>query len=254
MIPLEPVPAVPLSDAHDQHFRTLVRSAVQLDQHGMIMNGSYAMLYAEQELMYRHAVGLVEPDRTDLLEIGFGLGVFAQEANLLGLRSYTCVELHPAVASFARHLLRPFSSHPCSILEGAWQKVLAGSTRSYDAVMLDPTSPMGHGHDDFVRLVRDVLPSILRPGGRFSFFCCGDLNPDRGSAIEDVFAEVRVERVSLAERLPPHWSLHADWFLVHHCMMGRPHDPASQGQERRGMLGDPHEVSLRNDEREGTDR
>lgn len=212
-------PSELITERHERYFRRTAQASVGLDQHGLLIDGEYVMFYAERELMRRHAKKLVAPRVTDLLEVGFGLGVFAQEANLLAPRSYACVELHPAVAAYASHMLRPFS-HPCVVLDGAWQEALAEHPATYSSVMLDDLSPEGYEADDFVNFVVEVIPTVLCPGGTFSFFCCGALDDRRSSALESVFDEVSVERCSLADKLPSEWPMSTDWFLIHQCRLG----------------------------------
>ncbi|MDP4500505.1 class I SAM-dependent methyltransferase [Nonomuraea turcica] len=184
----------------------------------MRFDDEHVMFFAEQELMARHAAALIPaPGAGDVLEIGFGLGVCALEINLRAPRTYLCVELHPVVARMAGHILRAFG-HPCEVIQGPWQTSLP-ARRTFDAVMVDSFPPPGWADEDFLVFVEQAVPEILRPGGRFSFFCCGDeLNPVRRAALDRTFSQVSVSPHTIGGTMPTAWSLPSNQFLVHACL------------------------------------
>lgn len=205
-----------LSEVHRRHLATLSGLPAILDAEGLRIGAQYTMFFAEAELMRHHASHLLDGvHEPEVLEIGLGLGVFAEQAARLGVGSYTAIEAHPEVARLAQRRILPLFTGRAILITEAWQLVDLPAD-AFDAIMYDTWPPDGHADNDFAVFVEHVAIPCLRPGGRFSFFSSGSqLSPARASALERHFEKLTVYRYSLpVERTPRHWSKPSRDFLI----------------------------------------
>lgn len=158
---------------HRRHVEWLRRLPVSIDQQGMRIGGQYVMFFAEAELMRLHAAGLLAGRPAgDVLEVGLGLGVFAEQAASIGMASYTAIEAHRGVADLTRASVLDRLGVPVTVHARPWQLTELPQA-SFDAIMYDTWPPDGLADEDFARFVEHVALPCLRPGGRFSFFWSG---------------------------------------------------------------------------------
>lgn len=72
-----------------------------------------------------------------ILEIGFGMGICAEEIMKLGCLSYTVIEAHPIVAEKARQWLK-LNKIDGTVIEGFWEeKIRELPKRFYDGIVFD---------------------------------------------------------------------------------------------------------------------
>lgn len=150
-----------------------------------------------------------------MLEVGLGLGVFAEQLIAHGFGSYTAIEPHEGVAAMAdRRLLGRFADRS-TVIADPWQLVTF-QAESFDAIMYDTWPPGGHADADFAHFVKHVALPCLRPGGRFSFFVSGDaLNAGRSAMLESHFASWTLTPYELPRAdTPPHWTKPSRDFLI----------------------------------------
>lgn len=83
-----------------------------------------------------------------MLEIGLGLGVFAEALVDLDVRSYTAIEPHPDVMKLAQCRVLDHWDVPVLVYEQPWQLVDLPA-ESFDAIMLDTWPPDGAADHDF---------------------------------------------------------------------------------------------------------
>jgi spermidine synthase len=205
-----------LDDVHVRHLEALQSLDAAVTSQGLKLGSHYAMFFAEAELMRLHAKHLVHGvAQPDVLEVGIGLGVFAEQLASTGIGSYTAVEAHPRVADIAR--ARVLSSYPAptELVIKPWQ-LTAFPPQSFDAIMYDTWPPDGCADSDFAIFVETVAMRCLRPGGRFSFFSSGStLSDTRRRVMEGHFAEVETWSYSLSpEDVPLSWTKPTTDFLV----------------------------------------
>jgi spermidine synthase len=207
---------VRLDDLHRRHIDRLRTLPATIDTYGLRLGDQYTMFFAEAGLMLQHATALTAGHTgLDVLEVGLGLGVFAEAVTRLGIRSYTAVEPHPEVAKLARYRVLDQLTIPVCVHEEPWQLVEL-PTASFDAIMLDTWPPNGAADDDFAAFVAEVAVPSLRPGGRFSFFHAGrDLNRDRLAVLQRHFRDVQLWHHQIpAEDLPATWTKPTGDFVV----------------------------------------
>lgn len=121
------------------------------------------MMGWEAPLMVKHAEIVSGPGK-DVLNIGFGLGIIDSEIQKHNPRSHTIVEAHPDVLS---HMIEQgWDKRPgVKIVFGRWQDVLK-DLGTYDGIFFDTYAEYYQDMKDF----HDALPTLLRPGGVYSFF------------------------------------------------------------------------------------
>jgi spermidine synthase len=207
---------VTLSELHRRHITRLRGMPAIIDGEGLRIGRQYTMFFAEADLMREHAVRLTDGvPRPDVLEVGLGLGVFAEQVRTQGIGSYTVIEPHHGVVRLAqRRVLDAFDGR-ATVLTEPWQSVsLPAGT--FDAIMYDTWPPEGHADADFTAFVEHVAIPCLRPGGRFSFFHSGDtLSPVRREVLRRHFADWSIHPYTMpADQTPAHWTKPTRDFLI----------------------------------------
>jgi len=201
---------------HQAHIGRLRKLPAILDSQGLRLGTQYVMFFAEADLMRAHAVKLTSgTTRADVLEIGLGLGVFADQLARLDIGSYTAIEPHHGVASLTTERVLASRLPGAKVITEPWQ-TLSLPDASYDAIMYDTWPPRGRADKDFALFVETVAVKALRPGGRFSFFHSGtQLSPARQHILDQHFAAWDCEPYEMAaEIVPPAWTKPTRQFLI----------------------------------------
>lgn len=131
------------------------------------VGGEPVMYGWERPLMDRFARALAGAGR-DVLEIGYGMGVFASCVQEFGARSHTIVEAHPQIAAEARRWAAAQAAS-VRVVEGFWQETVA-DLGPFDAVFYDSFSPPETLEADLFAIADISAEHLLRPGGRFAFW------------------------------------------------------------------------------------
>jgi spermidine synthase len=205
-----------LTTVHEDHLATLRNMPAVIDAEGLRIGQRYVMFFAEAALMRLHVAHLVDGiARPDVLEIGLGLGVFAQQLASVGVNSYTAVEPLEQVARLARHRVLWEYGGSATVLTEPWQ-LLTLPADAYDAIMYDTWPPDGYADADFAGFVGQVAVPCLRPGGRFSFFHSGDtLGDARRAVLDRHFATWTTHPYTMPLReTPAHWTKPTRDFLI----------------------------------------
>lgn len=208
--------SVVLDDAHIRHLDGLRAQPVVIDGQGLRLGDTYVMFAAEAALMAEHAGRLVgDRPGADVVEVGLGLGVFAEQLAARHPGSYLAVEPHPGVAGLVTPKVRSLLSCPVTVFVQPWQ-ALDLTPCSVDAIMYDTWPPDGHADADFAEFVERVTVPALRPGGRFSFFHSGSVLPAaRASVLERHFSRWNTTSFRLPpDQAPAAWTKPTLDFLV----------------------------------------
>lgn len=205
-----------LSLVHEAHLATLRSLPVEIDDQGMKVGGTYVMFFAEAELMSLHANALLggRPS-AHVLEVGLGLGVFAQQAASHQPASYTAIEPHSQIAAMTRRRVLREVCERVTVYLQPWQLV-PPPLDEFDAIMYDTWPPEGLADRDFEVFIRHFALLGLRPGGRFSFFSAGpQLSPARAAIMTECFQSWEQHRYTMPEHLtPPGWTKPTREFVV----------------------------------------
>jgi hypothetical protein len=194
-----------LGPVHARHIEELRARQVAVIDETLFIGNQPTMFLAERGLMRRHAQKLLEGfDAPVVLDVGTGLGVFAECALEHPIRAYVGIEPQRLVA--ARAMQSVLARAPCCVTMHAepWQSVHIPCD-TVDAIMLDTWPPDGYADADFENFVRGVALRVLRDDGRLSFFCSGDRVPSsRLAVLHAYFVDICAEPFVLSER-PRHW-------------------------------------------------
>lgn len=205
-----------LDPEHSVHISDLRTKAVTIDDVGMRLGGNYIMFFAEAELMREHARRVTDgTPGTDVLEIGLGLGVFAEQLSSLAVHSYTVVEpLRDVVDHTWERVVVPLGLQSTLYLE-PWQTARLPAN-AFDAIMYDSLPPEGQDDCDFSAFVEQLALRVLRPGGRLTFFSPGPrIEPARIAVLDALFARWSAELFTLpAAAVPNGWTLGTNEFCV----------------------------------------
>jgi hypothetical protein len=143
--------------------------------------GEAPITYAwERPLMEAYAAVLCSPDR-DLLEIGFGMGLFAEATASRGVRSHTIVEPHPEILARA-HAFAVRREGRVRVLGDYWQRC-QGELGRFDAIFYDSWSPVETRLDDLGAFFSLAAVRLLRPGGLLAFWIPGSTLGDAMQAV-----------------------------------------------------------------------
>jgi protein arginine N-methyltransferase 2 len=129
--------------------------------------GDAVMMSWETPLMRRHVDHFQVADR-DVLNVGFGMGIFDRFVQERSPRSHTIIEAHPDV--YAQMLADGWDDIPgVDVRFGRWQDIvpqLIQEGRQFDCVYFDT---FGEYYED-MRDFHEFLLDLVRPGGQYSFF------------------------------------------------------------------------------------
>jgi guanidinoacetate N-methyltransferase len=162
----------------------------------------------QQPLMRRLAQEATQGRSGDILEVGFGMGISAQELADIGCRSYTVIEAHPEIAETARQWGLQ-QQMPVYVIEGFWQRVIPELEKSFDGIVFD-TFPLadeecGRNHFAFI----PHAPRLLRENGALALYSDEtiDFRQEHLRLLLSNFSDVRLVRVDgLAPPPGEHWA------------------------------------------------
>ena len=130
-------------------------------------SGSEVMGKWETPLMERYAE-IVNHNSGDILEIGYGLGLFANKCYSLGVKSYTIVEFHPQVLE--RLKIWAEDKPEVTVISGDWAKNLEEiKSKKYDSIFFDT-----HMDDNRPYFRELVVNDCIKEDGIFAYFTMGD--------------------------------------------------------------------------------
>lgn len=123
----------------------------------------------ETPLMKKHAE-LCCHNGGDILEIGFGMGIFANASQKIGVNSHTIVESHPQVLE---KLYEWAQENPnITIIEGDWFDMISEiNSKQYDGIFFD--THLDPNRKKFRALVVD---HTLKEDGIFTYFRIGEVD------------------------------------------------------------------------------
>ena len=134
-------------------------------------SGGWAvMMEWEKPLMAMHAAYIcwdgVDSEAPCVANIGHGLGLVDTAIQTHNPAFHLVIEAHPQVYGRAQNWARSYPKSNIKIAHGKWQQVLLGEVeklgRKLDGLFFDTW-------EETVEDLFPLLPSILRPNGRFSF-------------------------------------------------------------------------------------
>lgn len=172
---------------------------LEISDEGLCAGRLQVMQTWEQPLMRRLAQ-FATRNGGRVLEVGFGLGISANEIMNFGCAEYVLVEAHPDVAERARQWAKN-QSVPVTIVEEFWQNCL-DSIGTFDGILFD-TYPVNNipGSNNYFRFLPQAH-RLLRPGGGITYFS-GDTREIRPEHISLLFSLFDDVEFAVVEGLQP---------------------------------------------------
>jgi len=118
------------------------------------------MMSWEKPMMKAHA-DIVCHNQGDVLEIGFGMGISANEIQALKPKSHTIIESHPEIYKRLEDWSKDKPN--VTIIKSEWY-LCRNQLSLYDGIFYDTL------HDQHQNQMRNILPNLLKPNGRLTFF------------------------------------------------------------------------------------
>lgn len=142
-------------------------TALTYDADGLLVGGLQVMQHWEQPLMKRLAQYATR-NRGRVLEVGFGMGISAQEIMTCGCNEYVVIEAHPEIAKHAR-AWGERQSVRVTVIEDFWQNVVRDIGR-FDGILFDTypinDDPRSNNYHRFL----PVAHNLLTPNGGITYY------------------------------------------------------------------------------------
>jgi guanidinoacetate N-methyltransferase len=139
----------------------------------------------------------------DVLEVGYGMGISAQEIMKRGCRSYTVIEAHPEIAATAR-AWGERQGRSVTVLEGFWQELAPNMQPHFDGILFD-TFPICQedAHINPTAMI-PAMQRLLRAGGVLAYYSGADANfpQDQVGLLLTYFDEVTLIKVTGLQPYP----------------------------------------------------
>lgn len=159
--------------------------------------GGWQVMQSWELPLMRVLAEAVTPEEGDVLEVGFGMGICANEIAKRGCRSYAVIEAHPTVATLAREWGSK-QSFPVTVHEGLWQDVIPTMSEKYDGIVFDtfPLAPEERGRNHFTFI--PLAPGLLKPSGVLTLYSdeTTDFRAEHLNLLLTAFPEVRLIKVN----------------------------------------------------------
>ncbi|WDC83343.1 hypothetical protein PL321_11260 [Caloramator sp. mosi_1] len=107
-----------------------------------------------------------------LLEVGYGLGVFAEESENIGTEEHVIIECHPKICAIAREKYK--NQKHIKIFQGFWQNFNA--EKCYNAIFYD-SAVIGEDIDaveELLQFIEFAMKNLLTDDGIMSFWYRGN--------------------------------------------------------------------------------
>ena len=139
----------------------------------------------------------VTMSKGDILEVGFGMGISANEIIKNDCKSYTLIEAHPEIAKNATKWATS-QPVPVRIIEGLWQKTVPHITQKFDGILFDafPLSP--HEYDREYYEFLPLAPKLLKSKGVLTYYSAETINfrTDHLEMLLKYFDQVKLVKVN----------------------------------------------------------
>ncbi len=145
-----------------------VKMPVVLTDSELVIGGWQVIQRWEEPLM-KVMAREVTATRGDILEVGFGMGIAANEIMKRGCRSYTVIEAHPMIAEMARQWTR-LQKVPATVIPGLWQEIVPKLDSQFDGILFD-TYPLWEQerHRNYYPFI-PLAPYLLRQHGVLTYY------------------------------------------------------------------------------------
>ncbi|WP_281930864.1 class I SAM-dependent methyltransferase [Roseibium album] len=156
-----------VSEADDAFFKAWNAMDVALEA-DFLRVGPYVVMHEWERPLMQKCAELMSVHNSDLLEIGFGMGISATSFQEAGPRKHTIIEPHPEIYKTAIYWADSFSTD-IRIIKGTWQDCVE-DLGTFDAVYFDPCHAPSRQELDRVIFIRYAARRLLRDKGRLALW------------------------------------------------------------------------------------
>lgn len=135
---------------------------------GFLQVGSYVVMHEWERPLMQKCVELMAVHNSDLLEVGFGMGISATCFQEAGPRTHTIIEPHPEIHKKALDWASRYSSD-IRIIRGTWQNCVR-DLDTFNAVYFDPCHAPSRQEPDRFIFIRHAARQLLRDKGRLALW------------------------------------------------------------------------------------
>lgn len=157
----------------EEDYKEYLESGIENNLDGYYIGQWRIMTFDQQEIMRKYAECVID-GRNDvrLLEIGYGLGVFTDEAEKIGTKEHVIIECHPKICAIAREKYN--KQKHIKIFQGFWQEFKA--EKRYDAIFYDCTviGKEVDAVDELLQFIEFSMDHFLTEDGIISFWYQGN--------------------------------------------------------------------------------
>jgi len=134
-----------------------------------MMVGKHAIMWQwESPLMEKYA-NILASQNGDLLEIGFGMGIFANCIQNYNIKSHTIIEPHPNIFSMAEKFKEKHIDKDIILINDFWQNAI-DKLAQYDAIFFDSWSGEDELDNDVFTFFKIAANKLLKPNGKLAFW------------------------------------------------------------------------------------
>lgn len=167
-----------------------------------LLVGEHRVMMAWERPYMHHMVRMLhEHGARNILEVGFGMAISADEIQRLGVDRHTIIEAHPDVMVRARQWKAQRPGASIELIEGFWQDVVEKTDLGrFDGIFFDTYSTTQEEADrkkfHFFRVASEKL---LEPGGALTFCYFNDVMVDTYQRhLYRSFSRVVIDRMPVA--------------------------------------------------------
>ena len=170
---------------------------IESTQSELLIGGWQVMQEWERPLMRALAENVAGEGKV-ILEIGFGMGICAEEIFRVGCLNYTVIEAHPVIAEKARRWIAD-KKIKGTVIEGFWEENIDSfPSGSFGGVVFDtyPLNKMERGKNHFAFIPR--AKRLLTPEGALTYYSDETINfrEEHLNLLLSNYQHVELDRVS----------------------------------------------------------
>jgi len=195
-----------ITDKHRVHWERLKDSIVTVRDGCLFFDDSPVMFESEFQILEKYAsLLLASKKNARVLDVGFGMGIFASTLNSFNISGYVGIELNTLACQRGKKVLSGMNfCNDAMLLNASWQEVVL-NIGEFDAILYDTWPPNGYEDNDFRMFVECCKHGLLKENGRFGYVSIGaEFSMYRVKILLEQFKSVHIEQIKLFEK-PNHW-------------------------------------------------
>ncbi len=151
-------------------YNDYLNSEVQYQEDGLYIGDIRIMTYDQVQVMDRYAECLAK-NRLNIkvLEVGYGLGVFADSIEKYSIQKHVIIDCHPQICNIARK--KYIHNKNVEVCQDFWQNYR--SSIQFDSIFYDTTVLNGDAVNSLVSFL-NWSQQYMSNSGIVSFWYCGD--------------------------------------------------------------------------------